>query len=101
MTTVVGGVYKTQDMVEAAILSLHGLTPSFESLDSRYALFVFTLRESDDPEYFEGILDDIRCSRFMVEPKRFAREMKVVREALYDFLKVDRDHLRLHRRSSR
>lgn len=89
------GVYKTGDLVEASVLSMHGLTPSFEQLGRR-ALFVFTLSEDDDPEFIEGLLEEVRSSSYKVEPKRFAREMKHVREALYDFLRVDRDSRRLH-----
>lgn len=89
------GIYKTGDMIEASILSMHGLTPSFESAGDSRAVFVFILREQDDPEFIEGLIDDIRSSKCQVEPKRFARELKHVREALYDFLRVDRDRLRL------
>lgn len=78
---------------------MHGMTPSFEQ-NGRRALFVFTLGEDEDPEFVEGLLGDLRSSTCKVEPKRFAREMKHVREALYDFLNVDRDSRRLHPRAS-
>lgn len=91
------GVYKTSDLVEASVLSMHGLTPSFESAGRR-ALFVFTLGDDDDPEFVDGLLGDIKAMKCKVEPKRFAREMKHVREGLYDFLNVDRDSRRLHTR---
>lgn len=90
---------KTDDLVEASVLSMHGYTPSLEAAQGSggKAVFVFTLSEDDDPEFLEGLLTDIRSSSFKVEPKRFAREMKHVREALYDFLRVDRDSRRLSR----
>lgn len=92
------GVYKTGDLVEASVLSMHGLTPSFEQNGTR-ALFIFECGEDTDPEFIDGLLSDIRSSKYKVEPKRFAREMKHVRELLYDFLKVDRDSRRLHQPS--
>lgn len=93
------GVIKTGDLVEASVLSMHGFTPSLEQSNHR-VVFVFVLNEDDDPEFVESLLDDLRHSRCKVEPKRFAREMKHVRETLYDFLRVDRDARRLRPRSA-
>lgn len=89
------GVLKTSDLIEASILSMHGITPGLELEAEGKAIFVFDLHDQDE-EFIEQLLGDVRSSRFRVEPKRFAREMRVVRQALYDFLQVDRRQLRLH-----
>jgi hypothetical protein len=92
----VDGVYTTGDLIEASVLSMHGMTPSMEleSQSKTRALFVFDLADQDE-EFVQGLLDDLRAGKYKVEPKRFAREMAVVRGQLYDFLRVDRDRLRL------
>jgi len=84
------GILRTEDMVEATVFSMHGHTPSFErSENGRGAVFVFDFSESmDDPEFLEGLFDELRSARCRVEPKRFAREMRHIREMLYDFLQV-------------
>lgn len=88
------GVLKTADLIEASVLSMHGITPSFEQGEEGQATFVFDLHDQDE-EFIEQLLVDVRSSKCKVEPKRFAREMRVVRQALYDFLQVDRRQLRL------
>lgn len=92
---VVDGVLRTNDLIEATVLSMHGITPGLELEAEGRAIFVFDLHDQDE-EFVEQLLSDCRASRLKVEPKRFAREMRVVRQALYDFLRVDRSQLRLH-----
>lgn len=83
-TPVETAVIKTSDLAEASVLSMHGFTPSIEhGSDRRKAVFVFS---TDDPEFVEDLLEDIRCGRCSVEPKRFIRELSHVRKAMYDFL---------------
>lgn len=86
------GILRTEDMVEATVFSMHGHTPSFErSADGRGAVFVFDFNESqDDLEFIEDLYETLTSARCRVEPKRFARELKHVREMLYDFLNVRR-----------
>jgi len=88
-------VLRTGDLAEASVISMHGLTPALEQVGQR-CVFVFALTEDDDAEFFCGLLEDLQASRSRVEPKRFARELKHVRELMYDFMRVDRDSRRLH-----
>lgn len=94
MTLAETAVFKTGDLAEASVISMHGLTPAFEQNGKR-CVFVFALRPEDDAEFFQELLDDLRASKCRVEPKRFARELKHVREAMYDFMRVDRGSRRL------
>lgn len=96
-TSVVDGVYKTGDMAVAAVLGLHGLTPSFERRGPR-AIFVFNILESEqDCTYIEELILEILRNDCRVEPRRFAREMKHVRDLMYAFLGVTRDNRQLRR----
>lgn len=88
MTTVVDGVFKTEDLVETTVLSMHGFAFGLERLQGKRVEFVFILADTDDPEFLEELVGELRAAKCRVEPKRFAREMKHVREMLYDFLGV-------------
>lgn len=86
------GILRTEDMVEATVLSMHGHTPSFEhAANGNGAVFVFDFNDSDeDLEFLGDLYEQVKSSRCRVEPKRFAREMKHIREMLYDFMNVRR-----------
>jgi len=89
---IVDGVYKTGDMAEAAVLSMHGMTPSFErNTDGgrQLAIFVFRFGQQDDEEFFEDLISEIKSSSCKVEPRRFTRELTHVRVLMYEFLGVD------------
>jgi hypothetical protein len=96
-TQVVDGVFKTGDMAVAAVLSLHGLSPTFDRRGSR-VIFVFRILESEqDCDFITDLLEEIMRNECRVEPRRFARELKHVRDLMYEFLGVTRDSRRLRR----
>lgn len=98
---IAGGAFRTDNLAEAAVLSMHGMTPAFERIDGGrggkpQCVFIFTLGE-EDPEWLEELVGDIRAGRCRVEPVRYVRELGAVRSSMYRFLDVDRTALRLGR----
>jgi hypothetical protein len=87
---VVDGIYRTGDLVEASVLSMHGLVPAMELKRDSRVMFVFRIDEDTDPEWLDGLISDIRSLHCRVEPKRFAREMRHVRTQMLDFSQPDR-----------
>lgn len=94
------GKYCTEDLVEASVLSMHGHTPSFERANNG-ALFVFVFEDDEEVEFLGDLIESIKAGRCKVEPKRFAREMRHVRELLYEFMGVSRQPRRSSPRVTR
>jgi hypothetical protein len=86
MTTMEDGAYCTTDMTFATVLIMHGFNPVMERLNETKVCWVI---ESDDwDERIEDLEDDYKRGACLVEPLRFMREIRDVRQRMYSILGI-------------
>jgi hypothetical protein len=77
------GAMKTDELSLATVLVLNGYAPIMERADKGV---VWVIRRNEVDDLLEEILEDFRSGGCRVEPRRFMRELRVVREDMYKFL---------------
>lgn len=77
------GTIQTDKMVLATVLILHGYHPVMEPRGKKI-VWIVPVNEVD--EFAEELLEDFVHGAVRVEPVRFARELKAVREGVYKAL---------------
>lgn len=80
------GYLRTDDMTLATVLAIQGYSPAMEPKDGGGCLWVIPPDEVD--EYAEDVVDEYVRGAFRVEPRKFIRELKIVREDMYRFLGI-------------
>lgn len=85
--------YMTSDLALASFLSMKGLTLArffTDENDPRTAFFVFVLADGDEINNMDYFVDQYEQAIARVEPKRFLREVGVMRNKMYDYLRATR-----------
>lgn len=82
------GCLRTDDMAFAAILIMEGYHPRMVRNGERAA--IWEVKPADVDEDTQELIDDYLSGQYLVEPKRFLREVKNVRDDLYRFLGVSK-----------
>lgn len=80
------GYLRTDDMTLATVLAIQGYSPSMTIKNGGGCVWVLPPDEVD--EYAEDVVNEYVSGAFRVEPRRFVREMKIVREDMYRFLGI-------------
>jgi hypothetical protein len=74
-------------MTMAVVLICHGYNPKMvKGSHSREVVWIFPADEVD--EFAEDLIEEFVQGGTRVEPRRFARELRVVRQDLYRFLGI-------------
>lgn len=80
------GAFRTTDMAFATVLILNGYNPVMENLSAKQVAWVI------GPEDWDEDIDDLenayKRGACMVEPLRFMRELRNVRQRMYDILGI-------------
>lgn len=80
------GVIRTVDMTLATVLTLNGYHPVMEFKKDRQVQWVIAYEDVD--EYSVEIMSDYFAGGCRVEPRRFTRELRAVRQNMYQFLGI-------------
>ena len=78
--------YKTHDMALASVISMGGHPFTLEMHRNGRALFVFCPKNGNEVIDMATIIARYDKGQARVEPTRFMREVRQVREKLYNFL---------------
>lgn len=76
--------FKTDNMAEAAALSMHGLEFTVEQKNGTRVLFCF-IWPVDDAR-INTLIDQLQTNQLRVDPKRFAVEWRYVRDRMYSHI---------------
>jgi hypothetical protein len=82
----VNRVFKTHDLALASVLSMGGHPFTLEMGRSNRASFVFCPRSGNELTEMATIIQRFTAGEHRVEPMRFMREVRQVRDKLYPFL---------------
>jgi regulator of sigma D len=82
------GTLKTDDMTLVAFVQVHGYTPKMERAQERQRHVYWVLSEDELDEFCEDLVQDFQSGAARIEPQRYARELRAVRERLYSFLGI-------------
>lgn len=90
-------------MILASVLNCNGYVP-FMELDKRgrSKVVIWILPHDEVDDFAEELIEEYAAGKCRVEPKKFAREQRAVRKAMYTFLGIgDRpQNTPVHNRSS-
>jgi hypothetical protein len=78
--------YKTHDLTLATVISMGGHPFTLEMHRNGRALFVFCPKDGNEVTDMATSVARFRTGDTRVEPMRFMREVRQVREKLYNFL---------------
>ena len=82
------GTLRTDEMDFVAFLHLRGYKLVMEQVRPGKVEWVLSREEVEvDQEFLEEVVSNYRSGSELIEPKRFYRELRTVREELYDLLK--------------
>ena len=86
----IDGSVRTDDLALATTLVIHGYQPRLtkQEANKRGAIWVFDEQDAEDPEFMEDIVHSYMDGACRVEPKRFALELRRVRNEMYQFLGI-------------
>ena len=80
------GAYRTTDMTFATVLIMNGHNPVMERIEAGKVAWAISSEDYD--ESVDDLLEEFQRGACLVEPVRFMREVRLVRQRMYTLLGV-------------